>query len=116
MRELNLEQARALVLAAQGFAAPRPAKPTVAHMRHMIHRLNLLQVDSVNVLVRAHYMPLFSRLGPYPREALDRLSDQPKRALFEYWGHEASLLPLELYPYLRWRMESPNQRWAAWAE
>lgn len=71
----------------------------------MIRRLNLLQIDSVNVLVRSHYLPLFSRLGAYPRESLDeRGFGQKKRALFECWAHEASLLPLDLHPLIRWRM------------
>jgi uncharacterized protein len=66
----------------------------------------MLQIDSVNVLVRAHYFPLFSRLGPYPVELLDELSYAPKkRRFFEYWGHESCLLPLESFPLLRWRMD-----------
>jgi uncharacterized protein len=63
----------------------------------------------VNVFCRTHYMPVFSRLGPYPREALDRLTAHTagpvRRELFEYWAHEASLVPVELQPFLRWRME-----------
>ena len=82
----------------------------------MIERLALHQIDSVNVLVRAHYLPLFSRLGAYPRDALDRVAWGPKskRRLFEYWAHEASLLPLDLQPLLRWRMARAERGIGVW--
>ena len=82
----------------------------------MIERLALHQIDSVNVLVRAHYMPLFSRLGAYPREALDLIAWGPKstRRLFEYWAHEASLLPLDVQPLLRWRMARAERGVGVW--
>ncbi len=70
----------------------------------MISRLGVLQIDSVNVLRRSHYLPLFGRLGAYDTEALDRLSHAGPRVLFEYWGHEASLLPVAMQPLFRWRM------------
>jgi len=74
-------------------------------MDPMVRRLNLLQIDSVNVLVRSHYMPLYSRLGAYAHDTLDqRTFGTKKRAFFEAWAHEASLLPLELHPLIRWRM------------
>jgi uncharacterized protein len=74
-------------------------------VRRVLNGVALLQVDSVNVLTRAHYLPLFSRLGPYDRVLLDRASHRAPRRLFEYWGHETSLLPVSFHPLLRWRMQ-----------
>lgn len=111
---LSAAEARRLALAAQGFADPRPDKqPGGWDLRRVLRRVGLLQIDSVNVLERAHYLPAFSRLGPYPRELLDRGSQRAPRRLFEYWGHEASLLPVELHPLLRWRMERAGDH--AWS-
>jgi uncharacterized protein YcaQ len=102
---LSLSQARRIALAAQGFGEARPAAPTSRHIARVLNRSNLLQIDSVNVLVRAHYMPLFSRLGAYERSLLETSAYHPKRrATFEYWGHEASLIRLDLHPLFRWRM------------
>lgn len=104
---LSLKEARRLALAAQGFTSRRPtAAIRAAHLLKVIERLGVVQIDSVNALVRSHYLPLFSRLGIYPRKLLDQAAwgTGRQRALFEYWGHEASLLPLELYPAMRWRM------------
>lgn len=102
---LSLAQARRIALAAQGFAEKRPESPTARHLTRALDRSHLLQIDSVNVLVRAHYMPLFSRLGAYERGLLEKAAYHPKkRATFEYWGHEASLIRLDLHPLFRWRM------------
>jgi uncharacterized protein YcaQ len=103
---IPLSTARRIALAAQGFADPRPTGPVDRrHLNRVLARLGLLQIDSVSAVVRAHYMPLFSRLGPYPLALLDDAASGRKRRLFEYWAHEASFLPLETYPLMRWRME-----------
>jgi uncharacterized protein YcaQ len=105
---LSLPEARRLAVASQGFG-PRPATPSVGHLRKLAARLHAFQIDSVNVLVRAHYVPAFARLGSYPMDALDALAYR-KRELFEYWGHAACLLPIALYPLLRYRMHAEQTR------
>lgn len=103
----SLKQARRLALAAQGFNGRQPPTVNASHLNRLIERLGLLQIDSVNAVVRSHYLPLFSRLGCYPSDLLDQAawSAGRRRTLFEYWGHEASLLPLSMYPLLGWRMQ-----------
>ncbi|HEY5189334.1 MAG TPA: crosslink repair DNA glycosylase YcaQ family protein, partial [Solirubrobacteraceae bacterium] len=101
--------ARRIALAAQGFSRRRPSRPpTAKQIRELISRLGVLQLDSVNVFSRAHYMPVFSRLGPYDSVVLDRLaahtSGRINRRLVEYWAHEAALIPVERHPLFRWRM------------
>jgi uncharacterized protein YcaQ len=102
---LSPKTARRIALAAQGFGRAQPTTPGRSHVRDVARRLGVIQIDSVNVVTRTHYLPGFSRLGDYPREALESEAWGARRGLFEYWGHEASLLPLELQPLLRWRME-----------
>jgi uncharacterized protein YcaQ len=104
-----MARARRIALAAQGFARPRPPRPaSVNQIADLVNRLGVLQLDSVNVFSRAHYMPVFSRLGPYDRARLDRIAghgpDRLDRRLIEYWAHEASLIPVDLQPLFRWRM------------
>ncbi|QKZ06115.1 winged helix-turn-helix domain-containing protein [Pseudomonas eucalypticola] len=109
---LSIAQARRLALAAQGFA-PRPRQSVLAptHLLQTVQRLGVVQIDSVNALVRSHYLPLFSRLGDYPQALFDELAwgRGRQRKLFEYWGHEASLMPLALYPAMAWRMARAAQ-------
>ncbi|WP_248730819.1 winged helix-turn-helix domain-containing protein [Pseudomonas sp. MWU13-2517] len=108
----SLKQARRMALAAQGFSGRQaPALIKATHLNRLIQRLGVLQIDSVNAVVRSHYLPLFSRLGNYPPLMLEQAawSQGRRRSLFEYWGHEASLLPMALYPLMRWRMERAKQ-------
>lgn len=101
---LSPAEARRVALAAQGLTRPAHPQPGRREIGDVVRRLGAVQIDSVNVLVRAHYLPLFSRLGGYDRGLLDAASARAPRALFEYWGHEAALLPVSLHPVLRWRM------------
>jgi uncharacterized protein YcaQ len=115
---LSLATARRVALAAQGFTDPLPTGPvTKRHVRRVLGRTNLLQMDSVNVFQRAHYLPAFSRLGSYDMSLVDRMAyarGSAPRELFEYWGHEASLLPVALHPLLRWRMERARNLEEGW--
>ncbi len=104
-REISLDQARRIALAAQGFDRPRPAgKVDIRHIRRAIHQLGLLQLDFVNVLVPAHYLVLYSRLGAYERARLDHLVYR-RREFTEQWAHEASIVPMGLWPLLDHRRQ-----------
>ncbi|MER9239381.1 winged helix-turn-helix domain-containing protein [Mesorhizobium sp. M0633] len=104
--KISLAMARRIALAAQGFNDPRPTgTPDRRHLARVLARTGLLQIDSVSAVVRAHYMPLYSRLGPYKLALLDNAAVTRKRMVFEYWAHEASFLPVETYPLMRWRMQ-----------
>jgi uncharacterized protein YcaQ len=113
---LSAAEARRVALVAQGFGAGRPEHgATRRDLLRVARGLGLVQIDSVNVLVRSHYLPFFSRLGPYAMNLLDATAyDGPRRGLFEYWGHEASLIPVERQPLLRWRMERALQGDGLW--
>ena len=119
MPVLTAAQARRIAVAAQGFTEPKPSVAvTRAHLKRLISRIQVLQLDSVSVAVRAHYAPVFSRLGPYDRTVLDRAawshSARSPRLLVEYWAHEAALMAVEDWPLLRWRMRQwPHGRWGS---
>jgi uncharacterized protein YcaQ len=112
---LTAAQARRIAVAAQGFSEPRPSgKITRAHLKRLIARIQVLQLDSVSVAVRAHYAPVFSRLGPYDRAVLDGAAWGPRttRLFAEYWAHEAALMAVDDWPLLRWRMRQYRHgRW-----
>jgi len=104
-----------VALAAQGFGAPRPSRPVgMRDVQALTTRLGQFQIDSVNVVQRAHYLPVFSRRGPYDISLLERAAHAPPRRLFEYWGHAASLIDVRLQPLLRFRMQA-GQR-SVWPE
>lgn len=100
---LSLTQARRLALAAQGFADRAHATPTMRTLERTVGRTGVLQVDSVNVLARAHLMPLYSRMGPYDTDLLRRAAETEPRRLVEYWAHVQALMPVELWPVLAFR-------------
>ncbi|MEU4340485.1 crosslink repair DNA glycosylase YcaQ family protein [Nocardia sp. NPDC023852] len=117
MRNMSAAAARRTALAAQGFGARRPARVTRRSVLGVLDRTQLLQLDSVSAVVRAHYAPVFSRIGAYDRTLLDQAawSDGVRRprALVEYWAHEAALIPVEDWPLMRWRMSQyQHGRWS----
>lgn len=108
--KLTLLQARRIAIAAQGLGR-RPGVPvTMRQVQGVVDRVAQFQIDSVNVAVRAHYMPLFARLGPYDRGLLDRAANRTPRRVFEFWGHAASLIDVGLEPCLRFRMSAHEAR------
>jgi hypothetical protein len=115
--ELSLAEARRIALAAQGFDSARRDGPLSGNvgtheLSGIVDRLALIQLDSVNVVVRSHYMPFFSRLGPYDRPLVEKMAFDERRH-FEYWAHMASILPMGMHPLLRFRMRSAEPRWRA---
>jgi uncharacterized protein YcaQ len=99
-------EARRIALAAQGFGVPKLERPvTMRDVQAVTNRLAQFQIDSINVVTRAQFMPLFSRLGPYDPTLLERAAYRSPRRLFEYWGHAASLIDTSVQPLLRFRMQ-----------
>jgi uncharacterized protein YcaQ len=114
--ELTDQQARRIALAAQGFGSSSGTTVGMRQLQRVLGRLGQFQIDSVNVAVRAHYMPLFSRLGPYDRALLDRAGNAAPRRVYEFWGHAACLLDVELQPALRFRMDDHRRRQDGWSQ
>jgi uncharacterized protein YcaQ len=115
VQSLSLAQARRIALAAQGFADPPHAVPTMRTLQRTVERTGVLQVDSVNVLQRAHFMPLYSRMGPYDIDLLRRAATGRRRRLVEYWAHVQALMPVELWPLMRHRMDYYRARRGKWS-
>jgi len=110
----SIAEARRIALAAQQFSGRELASVSASKIRRLVGALGAVQIDSVNVLVRSHFLPAYSRLGAYDRTLLQNIKYGKSRRLFEYWAHEASLLPVELYPLLRWRMERAKRGSGMW--
>ena len=115
MISLSPLQARRVALGAQGFTRTRPATVTSRHLNATIARLGFFQIDSVNVLQRAQYLPLYSRMGPYDVDLIHRAAGRAPRRLFEYWAHEAAFVDVNLRPALQFRMDSGAGMWGSMA-
>jgi uncharacterized protein len=111
---LSRAQARRVALAAQGFTDRRHARPTLRTLGRTLERTGVLQIDSVNVLQRAHYMPLFSRMGPYDPGLLHRAAERAPRKIVEYWAHVAAFMPVDLWPHMHHRMERYRDQGHEW--
>jgi hypothetical protein len=110
---LSIAEARRVAIAAQQFIGPGAAPKNSKALTDMVRRLGVVQIDSVNVLIRSHYLPIFSWRGGYQCGLLEKAAYE-QRLLFEYWGHEASFLPVELYPLFRWRMDDARRGVGTW--
>src|SRR6476619_5530547 len=111
---LSRTQARRVALAAQGFRDPRHTVPTMRTLSRTLARTAVLQIDSVNVLQRAHYMPLFSRMVPYETGLLERAAQRPPRRMVEYWAHVAAFMPVDLWPHMQHRMRHYRDQGHEW--
>ena len=116
MQSLSRAQARRVAVAAQGFLDPRHTTPDLRTLGRTVRRTGVLQIDSVNVLQRAHYMPLFSRMGPYDPTLLDRASGRAPRKLVEYWAHVAAFMPVDLWPHMHHRMRHYREGGHPWMD
>src|SRR4029079_2735439 len=113
--KLTAGEARRIALGAQGFGTPRPdGRVSERHWVKVVALLGVVQIHSVNVVSRTHYLPAFSRLGAYPRTLLEEVAWGRKRPLFEYWAHESPLLPLSSQPLFRWRMQDAHDGAGVW--
>ena len=114
LRNLSLPQARRVAIAAQGLARPRPGTVTIRQVDAVVARMGVLQIDSVNVLARSQFLPLFSRLGPYDRSLLARAAAENPRRITEDWAHQAAYIAVDVHPLFRWRMEAyANEAWGS---
>jgi uncharacterized protein len=107
---LTSAQARRIALAAQGFGRPKGGAVTMRQLQGALQQVGQFQIDSVNVCVRAHYMPAFARLGGYDRGLLERAANTAPRRVYEFWGHAACLIDVSLQPALRWRAEASRAK------
>ncbi|MCE5290940.1 MAG: winged helix DNA-binding domain-containing protein [Nocardiaceae bacterium] len=114
MDSLSRSQARRIALAAQGLLDKPHDPPTMRTLVRAVERTGVLQIDSVNVLQRAHYMPLFSRMGPYDVDLLHRATGRSPHRLVEYWAHVAAYMPVDLWPYMRHRMTTYYEQGHVW--
>ncbi|MDX6359863.1 MAG: uncharacterized protein QOH37_2917 [Nocardioidaceae bacterium] len=114
VRSLTQAQARRIALAAQGFLDPPHAPPTMRTLTRTLARTGVIQVDSVNVLQRAHFMPLYSRMGSYDVDLVRRASEQAPRRMVEYWAHVQAYMPVDLWPVMRHRMASYRTQRHKW--
>lgn len=114
MESLSVAQARRIALAAQGFLDKPHAEPTMRTFQRTLERTGVLQVDSVNVLQRAHYMPLYSRMGPYDVDLLRRAAERRPRRIVEYWAHVQAFMPVELWPVMQHRMDDYRAKRGKW--